>query len=117
MKSSGRNISLSSYDDIFTTEETRGDEEREKVQMIDLSALHPFRNHPFKVKDDEAMANTVESVKQYGVLVPAIARPLEEGGYELVAGHRRHHACELAGLTDMPVIIRNLDAGLRFIAV
>ena len=109
MKSSGKNISLSSYDDIFTTEETRGDEEREKVQMIDLSALHPFRNHPFKVKDDEAMGNTVESVKQYGVLVPAIARPLEEGGYELVAGHRRHHACELAGLTEMPVIVRDLD--------
>ena len=109
MKSSGKNISLSSYDDIFTTEETRGDEEREKVQMIDLSALHPFRNHPFKVKDDEAMANTVESVKQYGVLVPAIARPLEEGGYELVAGHRRHHACELAGETEMPVIVRELD--------
>lgn len=109
MKGSGRNISLSSYDDIFTTEETRGDEEREKVQMIDLSALHPFRNHPFKVKDDEAMANTVESVKQYGVLVPAIARPLEEGGYELVAGHRRHHACELAGLAEMPVIVRDLD--------
>lgn len=109
MKSSGKNISLSSYDDIFTTEETRGDEEREKVQMIDLSALHPFRNHPFKVKDDEAMVNTVESVKQYGVLVPAIARPLEEGGYELVAGHRRHHACELAGLTEMPVIVRDLD--------
>lgn len=109
MKSSGKNISLSSYDDIFTTEETRGDEEREKVQMIDLSALHPFRNHPFKVKDDEAMANTVGSVKQYGVLVPAIARPLEEGGYELVAGHRRHHACELAGLTEMPVIVRDLD--------
>jgi len=109
LKSSGKNISLSSYDDIFTTEETRGDEEREKVQMIDLSALHPFRNHPFKVKDDEAMANTVESVKQYGVLVPAIARPLEEGGYELVAGHRRHHACELAGETEMPVIVRELD--------
>jgi len=109
LKSSGKNISLSSYDDIFTTEETRGDEEREKVQMIDLSALHPFRNHPFKVKDDEAMANTVESVKQYGVLVPAIARPLEEGGYELVAGHRRHHACELAGFTEMPVIVRDLD--------
>jgi len=109
LKSSGKNISLSSYDDIFTTEETRGDEEREKVQMIDLSALHPFRNHPFKVKDDEAMANTVESVKQYGVLVPAIARPLEEGGYELVAGHRRHHACELAGEKEMPVIVRDLD--------
>ena len=109
MKSSGRNIALTSYDDIFTTEETRTEVEREKVQMIELSELYPFRNHPFKVKDDEAMANTVESVKQYGVLVPAIARPLEDGGYELVAGHRRHHACELAGLTEMPVIVRDLD--------
>ena len=82
---------------------------REKVQMIPLSELHPFRDHPFKVKDDEAMANTVDSVKQYGVLVPAIARPMEDGGYELVAGHRRHHASELAGLTEMPVIVRKLD--------
>ena len=82
---------------------------REKVQMIPLAELHPFRNHPFKVKDDEAMANTVDSVRQYGVLVPAIARPLESGGYELVSGHRRHHASELAGLTEMPVIVRDLD--------
>ncbi len=116
MKSTGRNISLSSYDDIFSTEETRQDArevqdvaKHEKVQMIPLDGLHLFHNHPFKVKDDEAMANTVESVKQYGVLVPAIARPLEEGGYELVAGHRRHHACELAGLAEMPVIVRDLD--------
>ena len=116
MKNTGRNISLSSYDDIFSTEETRQDAREvqdaanhEKVRMIPLNELHPFHNHPFKVKDDEAMANTVESVKQYGVLVPAIARPLEEGGYELVAGHRRHHACELAGETEMPVIVRDLD--------
>ncbi len=109
MKNSGRNIALTSYDDIFTTEETRTEVEREKIQMIELSELHPFRNHPFKVKDDEAMANTVESVKQYGVLVPAIVRPREEGGYEIVAGHRRHHASELAGKTEMPVILRDLD--------
>ena len=79
------------------------------MQMIPLSELHPFRNHPFKVKDDEAMANTVDSVRQYGVLVPAIARPLESGGYELVSGHRRHRASELAGLTEMPVIVHDLD--------
>jgi len=116
LKSTGRNISLSSYDDIFSTEETRQDAREvqdaanhEKVRMIPLNELHPFHNHPFKVKDDEAMANTVESVKQYGVLVPAIARPLEEGGYELVAGHRRHHACELAELVEIPVIVRDLD--------
>lgn len=109
MKNSGRNIALSSYDDIFTTEEVRTDVEREKVQMLPLAELRPFRNHPFKVKDDEAMANTVESVKQYGVLVPAIVRPHEEGGYEIVAGHRRHRASELAGKTEMPVIVRDLD--------
>ena len=100
-------------DDLFTTEENRqeiqADAKREKVQMIPLAELHSFRNHPFKVKDDEAMANTVDSVKQYGVLVPAIARPLESGGYELVSGHRRRHASELAGLTEMPVIVRDLD--------
>ena len=113
MKSSARNVKLASVDDLFTTEENRqeiqADAKREKVQMIPLAELHSFRNHPFKVKDDEAMANTVDSVKQYGVLVPAIARPLESGGYELVSGHRRHHASELAGLTEMPVIVRNLD--------
>lgn len=109
MKSSGKNIALSSYDDIFSTDETRNEPEREKVQMIALSELHPFHNHPFKVKDDEAMANTVDSVKQYGVLVPAIVRPCEDGGYEIVSGHRRHHASELAGKTEMPVIIRDLD--------
>ena len=113
MKSSARNVKLASVDDLFTTEENRqeiqADAKREKVQMLPLSELHPFRNHPFKVKDDEAMANTVDSVRQYGVLVPAIARPLESGGYELVSGHRRRHASELAGLTEMPVIVRDLD--------
>ena len=113
MKSSGRNIALSSYDDIFSTETDRQAEQegvnREKVQMLPLSELHPFHSHPFKVKDDEAMANTVESVKQFGVLVPAIVRPREEGGYEIVAGHRRHHASELAGKTEMPAIVRDLD--------
>ena len=113
MKSSARNVKLASVDDLFSTEENRqeiqADAKREKVQMLPLAELHPFRNHPFKVKDDEAMANTVDSVRQYGVLVPAIARPLESGGYELVSGHRRHHASELAGLTEMPVIVRDLD--------
>ena len=113
MKSSARNVKLASVDDLFTTEENRqeiqAEAKREKVQMLPLAELHPFRNHPFKVKDDEAMANTIDSVRQYGVLVPAIARPLESGGYELVSGHRRHHASELAGLTEMPVIVRDLD--------
>ena len=113
MKSSARNVKLASVDDLFTTEENRqeiqAEAKREKVQMIPLAELHSFRNHPFKVKDDEAMANTVDSVRQYGVLVTAIARPLESGGYELVSGHRRHHASELAGLTEMPVIVRDLD--------
>ena len=113
MKSSARNVKLASVDDLFTTEENRqeiqAEAKREKVQMLPLAELHPFRNHPFKVKDDEAMANTVDSVRQYGVLVPAIARFLESGGYELVSGHRRHHASELAGLTEMPVIVRDLD--------
>ncbi len=113
MKSSARNVKLASVDDLFTTEENRqeiqAEAKLEKVQMIPLAELHPFRNHPFKVKDDEAMANTVDSVRQYGVLVPAIARPLESGGYELVSGHRRHRASELAGLTEMPVIVRDLD--------
>ena len=113
MKSSARNIKLSSVDDLFSTEVTRQEEQngmnREKVRMIPLDELHSFENHPFKVKDDEAMMDTVESVKQYGVLVPAIARPRESGGYELVAGHRRHRASELAGLAEMPVIVRKLD--------
>lgn len=98
------NVSLTSYDDIFGPEETY-----ERVQEIPLEELHPFKNHPFKVIDDEAMLRTVESVARYGVLAPAIARPCVEGGYELVAGHRRHHASELAGKETMPVIVRELD--------
>lgn len=109
MKSSARNIELKSVDDLFATEEIREDTQREKVQNIPLEELHPFRNHPFKVKDDAAMQDTVDSVREYGVLVPAIARPDPNGGYELIAGHRRHHASELAGKETMPVIIRDLD--------
>lgn len=109
MKSSARNIELKSVDDLFATEESRADAQREKVQEIPLGELHPFRNHPFKVKDDAAMQDTVDSVREYGVLVPAIARPDPGGGYELIAGHRRHHASELAGKETMPVIIRDLD--------
>lgn len=109
MKSSARNIELKSVDDLFATEEIREDTQREKVQNIPLEELHPFKNHPFKVKDDAAMQDTVDSVREYGVLVPAIARPDPNGGYELIAGHRRHHASELAGKETMPVIIRDLD--------
>ena len=109
MKSSARNIELKSVDDLFATEEIREDAQREKVQNIPLRELHPFRNHPFKVKDDAAMQDTVDSVREHGVLVPAIARPDPDGGYELIAGHRRHHASELAGKETMPVIIRDLD--------
>jgi len=109
MKSSARNIELKSVDDLFATEESRADAQREKVQEIPLGELHPFRNHPFKVKNDAAMQDTVDSVREYGVLVPAIARPDPDGGYELIAGHRRHHASELAGKETMPVIVRDLD--------
>ena len=109
MKSSARNIELKSVDDLFATEEIREDAQREKVQNIPLGELHPFKNHPFKVKDDAAMQDTVDSVREHGVLVPAIARPDPDGGYELITGHRRHHASELAGKETMPVIIRDLD--------
>ena len=109
MKSSAKKIELASVDDLFSTEEVRQDAKLEKIQEISLSELHPFKNHPFKVKDDEAMMETADSIKQYGVLVPAIARPDPEGGYELVAGHRRHRASELAEKETMPVIIRDLD--------
>jgi ParB family chromosome partitioning protein len=109
LKSSAKNIKLASVDDLFSTEESRADEAREKIIEIPLTELHPFKDHPFKVIDNEAMFDTAESVKQYGVLVPAIARPRDEGGYELVAGHRRKRACELAELETMPVIVRNLD--------
>lgn len=109
MKSSAKKIELTSVDDLFSTEEGRQDAKLEKIQEIPLSELHPFKNHPFKVKDDEAMMETADSIKQYGVLVPAIARPDPEGGYELVAGHRRHRASELADKETMPVIVRDLD--------
>ena len=102
-------IELASVDDLFSTEEGRQDAKLEKIQEIPLTELHPFKNHPFKVKDDEAMMETADSIKQYGVLVPAIARPDPEGGYELVAGHRRHRASELAEKETMPVIVRDLD--------
>jgi ParB family chromosome partitioning protein len=109
LKSSAKNIKLTSVDDLFSTEESRADENREKIIEIPLQELFTFNNHPFKVTDNEAMFDTVESVKRYGVLVPAIARPRDEGGYELVAGHRRKRACELAELSTMPVIVRNLN--------
>ena len=109
MKSSAKKVELASVDDLFSTEEGRQDAKLEKIQEIPLSELHPFKNHPFKVKDDEAMMETADSVRQYGVLVPAIARPDPDGGYELVAGHRRHRASELAEKETMPVIVRDLD--------
>lgn len=109
MKSSAKNIKLTSYDDLFQNDETRADDLREKVMEIPLNALFPFKNHPFKVVEDDAMRDTAESVAKYGVLVPAIARLCEEGGYELIAGHRRKRACELAGKETMPVIVRDLD--------
>ena len=109
MKISAKKIALASVDDLFSTEESRQDEQLEKIQEIPLSELHPFKDHPFKVKDDDAMIETADSIKKYGVLVPAIARPLPDGGYELVAGHRRRRASELAGKETMPVIVRDLD--------
>lgn len=109
MKSSGRKIELTSLDDLFSTEESRQEAKLEKIRDIPLSELHPFKNHPFHVRDDEAMMETADSVRQYGVLVPAIARPDPSGGYELVSGHRRHRASELAGMETMPVIVRELD--------
>ena len=109
MKSSAKKVELASVDDLFSTEESRADAQRERVLEIPLSELHPFKNHPFKVKDDESMMETADSIRQYGVLVPAIARPDPEGGYELVAGHRRHRASELAEKETMPVIVRDLD--------
>ncbi len=109
MKSSAKKVKLASVDDLFSTEESRADVGREKVMEIPLAELHAFEGHPFKVKDDESMLETAESVRQYGVLVPAIARPRAEGGYELIAGHRRHRASELAEKETMPVIVRDLD--------
>ena len=109
MPKKGANISLSSYDDIFETDESRADSQLEKVQKIPINELVPFRNHPFKVVDDEAMLRTTESIAQFGVLTPLIARPLEDGGYEIISGHRRAHAAEAAGLTEVPVIVRDMD--------
>ena len=109
MPRKGANISLSSYDDIFETDESRADSQLEKVQKIPISELVPFKNHPFMVVDDEAMLRTTESIAQFGVLTPLIARPLEDGGYEIISGHRRAHAAEAAGLTEVPVIVRDMD--------
>lgn len=106
MKSSGRKPSLTSYDEIFSTEASR---QQEQIQSLALSELHPFKDHPFRVLDDDRMMETVESVKEYGVLVPIIARPMADGGYEIVSGHRRKRACELAGLNEIPAIVRDLD--------
>ena len=103
------NVSLKGADDIFSTEESRQEQQREQVQQIPIGELFPFKNHPFKVLDDEAMQRTVESVEQYGVLSPLIARPRPEGGYEIISGHRRQHAAQLAGLDALPVIVRNMD--------
>lgn len=109
MPKSSVNASLSSYDDIFSTEESRQEEQREQVRQIPIGELFPFKNHPFKVLDDDSMSDTVESVKQYGVLSPLIARPRPKGGYEIISGHRRQHAAELAGLETLPVIVHQMD--------
>ena len=109
MASKERKLSLTSYDDLFQSSDNRETEQREQIVELPLKQLHPFKNHPFRVRDDDAMACTVESVKEYGVLTPGIARPLSKGGYEIVAGHRRKHACELAGLATMPFIVREMD--------
>ena len=103
------NVSLKGADDIFSTEESRQEQQREQVQQIPIGELFPFKNHPFKVLDDESMQRTVESVEQYGVLSPLIARPRPEGGYEIISGHRRQHAAQLAGLDTLPVIVRQMD--------
>ncbi len=115
MKSSAKKVKLASVDDLFSTEESRQDAGREKVVEIALSELYPFPNHPFQVRDDDSMKEAVESVKEYGILTPAIVRPRDEGGYEIVAGHRRKHACELAGLETMPAIVRDIDRDMATI--
>ena len=109
MPKSGLNVALKGLDDIFSTEESRQEEQREQVQQIPVSELFPFKNHPFKVLDDDSMTRTVESISQFGVLSPLIARPRPEGGYEIISGHRRQHAAQLAGLETLPVIVRNMD--------
>ena len=109
MPKNSLNVSLKGADDIFSTEESRQEQQREQVQQIPIGELFPFKNHPFKVLDDESMQRTVESVEQYGVLSPLIVRPRPEGGYEIISGHRRQHAAQLAGLETLPVIVRNMD--------
>ena len=109
MPKNSLNVSLKGADDIFSTEESRQEQQREQVQQIPIGELFPFKNHPFKVLDDDSMSDTVESVKQYGVLSPLIARPRPKGGYEIISGHRRQHAAELAGLETLPVIVRQMD--------
>ena len=109
MPKSGLNVALKGLDDLFSTEENRQEEQREQVQQIPIDELHPFTNHPFKVLDDEAMTRTVESIAQYGVLAPLIARPRPDGGYEIISGHRRQYAAKLAGLDTLPVIVRQMS--------
>ena len=109
MKPSGTNISLTPYDDIFSTEQSRSGEAPEQIREIPITELFPFKDHPFSVVDDKRMMEMVESVKEFGIMIPIIARPLEEGGYEIISGHRRKRACELAGIEKMPVLVRNLD--------
>lgn len=109
MPKKSENISLTSYDDLFETDESRAESQLERVQNIPVRELVPFKNHPFKVLDDEAMLRTTESIAEYGVLTPLIARPLDHGGYEIISGHRRAHAAELAGLSEVPVLVRDMD--------
>ena len=109
MPKKGENISLTSYDDLFETDESRAESQLERVQNIPVRELVPFKNHPFKVLDDEAMLRTTESIAEYGVLTPLSARPLDHGGYEIISGHRRAHAAELAGLSEVPVLVRDMD--------
>ena len=109
--------SFRSYDDLFGTDETRAEENHEKILQLPVSELHPFKDHPFKVRDDEEMEKMADSIKEYGVLVPLLARPAPEGGYEIVSGHRRHHAAELAGIKEIPVIVREMDDDTAIIAM
>ncbi len=117
MKSSAKNVKLATVDELFSTEESRQDASAEKVQNIALTELYPFPDHPFAVRDDDSMTEMVESVKEYGILAPVVVRPREDGGYELISGHRRKRACELAGLTTIPVIVRDMDADSAIIAM
>ena len=117
MKSSAKNVKLATVDELFSTEESRQDASAEKVQNIALAELYPFPDHPFAVRDDDSMTEMVESVKEYGILAPVVVRPREDGGYELISGHQRKRACELAGLTTIPVIVRDMDADSAIIAM